>query len=100
MIKGSKCDCGKSVVPQRKLCPVCGKDMQEYEFENKGTVLTYTTLHAPPSGFEGPIRLALVELDDQTKLMCGIKGELELQIGNAVSIIQEGDLFFCEPTKQ
>lgn len=100
MIKGSKCDCGKSVVPQRGLCPVCGKDMQDHEFESKGTVLTFTTLHAPPSGFVGPLRLALVELDDKVKLMCGIKGELELQIGNEVAIVQEDELFFCEAPKQ
>lgn len=99
MIKGSECECGKKVVPRRMLCPVCGKNMTDSEFGNKGTVLTYTTLYAPPSGFEGPIRFALVDLESKAQLMCTIKGEEELKIGDKVLVDKEEDLYFCEHLK-
>ena len=100
MIKGSKCECGKNVVPQRTICPVCGRNMTDMEFGNKGTVLTYTTLYAPPKGFEGPIRFALVDLAGKAQLICTIKGEEELKIGDKVMVNKTEDLFFCEPLKE
>jgi uncharacterized OB-fold protein len=100
MIKGSKCECGKYVVPQRMICPVCGRNMTDMEFENKGTVLTYTTLYAPPIGFEGPIRFALVDLKGKAQMMCTIKGEEELKIGDKVLVNKEDNMYFCEPLKK
>ncbi|UCG69933.1 MAG: OB-fold domain-containing protein [Thermoplasmata archaeon] len=99
MIKGSKCECGKNVVPQRMLCPVCGGKMTDVEFGNKGTVLTHTTLFAPPMGFEEPIRFALVDLEGKAQLMCTIKGEEEMIIGDEVMVNKEENLYFCEPLK-
>jgi uncharacterized OB-fold protein len=99
MIKGSKCECGKFVIPKRMICPACGKRTTDMEFESKGTILTHTTLHAPPQGFEGPIRLALVELGEKANLMCTIKGEKDVNIGEEVLVGSEGDMYFCEPLK-
>jgi len=96
MIPGARCQCGKNIVPFRKLCPACGKAMEEMEFENAGTVLTHTTLHAAPEGFEAPIRIAMVELEGGAKLLCSIKHDKELTIGEEVVVKREGERYFCE----
>jgi uncharacterized OB-fold protein len=61
MIEGSECECGKKVVSIRKTCPECKKPMKDAHFKDIGKILTHTTLYAPSLGFEGPIRLCMVE---------------------------------------
>jgi len=96
MIPGARCQCGKNIVPFRKLCPACGKAMEEVEFENTGTVLTHTTLHAAPEGFEAPIGIAMVGLEGGAKLLCSVKCDIELSIGDHVEVKREGERYFCE----
>ena len=96
MIEGAKCECGKMLVPFRITCPKCGKEMTKTGFEEKGIVLTHTTLYATPEGFEIPINLAMVELDGGANLVCGYEGEENLKIGDKVKIKTKDDLFFCE----
>ena len=96
MIEGGRCKCGKNIVPFRKLCPSCGNAMNKVEFENVGSILTYTTLHSPPEGFEGPIRLAMVELKEGVHLVCSVKGDRDVKIGDGVIVKRDGELYFCE----
>ncbi len=96
MIEGGKCQCGKNIVPFRKLCPSCGSAMNKVEFENVGSILTYTTLHAPPEGFEGPIRLAMVELKEGAHLVCSVQGHRDMNIRDEVTVKSDGENFFCE----
>ena len=70
--------------------------MKEAEFENTGTVLTHTTLHAPPEGFEAPIRIAMVELEGGANILCSVKHDDELSIGDGVVVKKEGERYFCE----
>jgi uncharacterized OB-fold protein len=70
--------------------------MKNAEFENLGSILTYTTLHAPPEGFEGPIRIAMVELKEGAHLVCSVKGHRDMSIGDDVTVQSEGELYFCE----
>ncbi len=97
MIKGAECGCQKKLVPYRKVCPRCGKDMVKAEFAKSGEVLTYTTLYAVPEGFEGPIKLAMVKLEGGANLICGYEGEQDLNIEEKVKIKKKGEFFFCEP---
>ena len=99
MIEGGKCQCGKKIVPFRNLCPACGRDMDKMEFESLGSILTYTTLHAPPEGFEGPIRIAMVELKEGAHLVCSVKGGREMNIGDEVIVKRDGEHYFCEHVK-
>ncbi len=96
MIEGAECQCGKKVVPFRKLCPVCGRTMSNVEFRDEGSVLTYTTLHATPEGFESPIRLAMVELKEGAHLICGVKDGKDFKIGDDVNVKKDGELYFCQ----
>jgi uncharacterized OB-fold protein len=96
MIEGAECECGKKVVSKRKICPECKKPMMDGEFQNVGKILTYTTLHSPPEGFEGPIRLCMVELEGAAHLLCSFEDEKDLDIGMQVRVKKENDLYFCE----
>ena len=97
MIKGAECKCQKKVVPYRNICPRCGKSMAMAEFEEKGTVLSQTTLHAVPEGFEGPIKLAMIQVQGGANLICRYEGERDLRIGEKVSIKSMDELYYCEP---
>lgn len=99
MIEGSECECGKKVVPFRDTCPKCGRNMSKAGFEEQGTVLTHTTLHAVPEGFEAPINLAMIELAGGVNLICGYEGKEDLKIGDKVKIKKIGELHICEPIK-
>ena len=96
MIEGGKCQCGKKIVPFRKLCPACGRAMNKVEFEDVGSILTYTTLHAAPEGFEAPIRLAMVELTGGANLICSVKDDTDMGIGDEVIVKRDGELYVCE----
>jgi uncharacterized OB-fold protein len=73
-IQASKCgQCGKVVVPPRLLCPYCGpgvKAMELVELSNKGVIQSFTVYHFPPEGFQSPVLLALVKLDNDASVLC------------------------------
>lgn len=97
MIDGSECRCGRKLVPPRKLCPSCGDVMGNVDFEEKGSILTHTTLFTVPDGFSAPIKLALVELAGGPKLLCSCGDGVVMEIGAPVRVFQEGEIFICTP---
>lgn len=99
MIEGAECECGKKLVPFRKLCPICGKEMVKAQFEERGIIITHTTLYTVPEGFESPIKLAMVEIDGGATLICGYEREMDLSIGDKVKIDRKGELHICEPIR-
>jgi uncharacterized OB-fold protein len=96
MIRGARCRCGRDIVPFRKFCPSCGKTMEEVDFEDIGVVLTHTTLHAVPEGFEAPIRLAMIRLEGGANVICMVKDDDEMNIGKKVHVRMDGERYFCE----
>jgi uncharacterized OB-fold protein len=97
MIEGAECQCGKKVASRRRKCPDCKGTMKYAEFEDIGTIVTHTTLHTPSEGFEGPMRLCMMELSGGARLLCQFRGEKEPAIGDKVRAKKEDDLYFCEP---
>lgn len=87
VIKGMKCkNCKIFYFPPRSDCPECmGSDMEWEETKGEGTLITYTTIHAAPTGFEGttPYTIGLIELDEGGRILAGIEGleEDKLEIG-------------------
>ncbi|HDM92065.1 MAG TPA: Zn-ribbon domain-containing OB-fold protein [Candidatus Korarchaeota archaeon] len=71
-LEGVECEeCGYRTLPSRMVCPRCGsRKMKRILLPRKGRVLYHTTLHATPRGYEfyEPYVLALVELDDGTRV--------------------------------
>ena len=96
MIEGSQCECGKKLASRRKNCPHCNKPMKDAEFNDFGRILSHTTLYAPPEGFEGPIRLCIVELEGGVQLLCRFSEE-DIAIEDQVKVKRREDLYFCEP---
>ncbi|MFW9958974.1 MAG: Zn-ribbon domain-containing OB-fold protein [Candidatus Odinarchaeota archaeon] len=96
-IQASHCgQCKRTIVPPREVCPYCGKiagRMSTSEIDNKGTILSHTTLQMPPDGFDTPLKMALVELDQGAVVLClGYNEErLEPQIGAPVEITLDGE---------
>jgi len=93
-MQASTCTCGKIVTLNRELCPYCGKSMTSIELGNDAEVLTYTTLYTVPEGFNAPIYLALVELEQGAKLLCECKNENDLEIGRKGKIVVENEKYY------
>ncbi len=93
-MQASTCTCGKTVILKRGLCPHCGKLMTSIDLEDNAIVLTYTTVHTVPEGFNAPIFLVLVELKPGVKLLCECKNENDLEIGRKGKIIVENEKYF------
>jgi len=90
-LKASKCHCGKVCVPPEARCPRCSKIMDHSELLNQGKVLSFTTLLVAPEGFTPPLKIALVELEDGTKVFCNFDKEVALDA--KVEVLPDGDLF-------
>ena len=95
MIDGSECRCGFRTIAQRETCPRCGKGMAPKRFVETGKVLSYTRLQLPPEGFDVPLDLALVELDNGPKLICWTDRSLE--IDDRVRVYTGSGLLRCAP---
>lgn len=90
---GSKCpNCGKTYFPPRNVCRECGATkLEEVKLSETGRIITWSVVHEPPRGFERyvPYVIAVVELDDGTRLMSQITDcePEELQIGTRVHTV-------------
>ncbi len=93
-MKASKCACGKIVALKRELCPYCGKSMTPIDLGNDAVLLTYTKLYTVPEGFDGPIFLALVELEQGAKLLCACENENDLEVGKKGKIVAERKKYY------
>jgi uncharacterized OB-fold protein len=91
-IRASKCSqCGKAVVPPRYICPYCGPSVTSIEMidlSNQGIILSYTVHHMPPDGFESPLLLALVKLENDAVVLCtgDISDANKIQINQSVHL--------------
>ncbi|MHA1722263.1 MAG: Zn-ribbon domain-containing OB-fold protein [Candidatus Baldrarchaeia archaeon] len=87
---GSKCtNCGRTYFPPRNVCRECGsKRMEEVKLSERGKVITWAVIYDPPRGFEKyvPYIIAIVELDDGTRIMTQITDcePDEIRIGTRV----------------
>lgn len=85
----SKCECGKSVIPPRTVCPRCSNKMKDVEINSTGFVYSFTTLYSVQEGFTSPLNLVLVELENNINVLCEYLGEKNLEIGDKGIVIQK-----------
>jgi uncharacterized OB-fold protein/acyl dehydratase len=82
--------CGTLRHPPRPGCPKCGSlDWGAITASGRGTVFSFVVVHYPQvPGFEYPLPVVLVELDEGTRLVSNIKGidADEIRIGLAVEV--------------
>jgi len=86
-LMGTKCkSCGEVYFPPRADCTKCmSNDMEWRGYSGKGKLVTFTTVHAAPTGFEdmAPYTIGVIDLVEGGRLLAwveGIKPE-ELRIG-------------------
>ena len=72
-LEASRCKtCGTVSYPARLLCPSCrGKQLEATSLTRRGTVITSTVIHVPPTEFlmEAPYAMAVVETPEKARLM-------------------------------
>ena len=89
-IRVSVCDkCGETIVPPRPRCPKCRGEMVVKEVSGTGSVVTHTTVHVVPEGFQSHIRVGLVKLDAGGQVLA--KSEADLEIGMRVEVAELPD---------
>jgi uncharacterized OB-fold protein len=73
---GSRCiDCGHVDFPRRLVCAECfGRHPEEHELTGAGRVRCATRVTSPPSGFDGPLRVAVIDLAEGPAVF-GIVGD-------------------------
>ena len=93
-LMGSECaDCGHRSFPPRADCADCMSEAFEFiEVSGRGTVHTFTTISAAPSGFEqlAPYRIGLVDLEEGGRALAWFGDTLadaEPAIGMQVQIV-------------
>ncbi len=90
-VVGTQCEtCKTNFYPPRELCPKCrrGGKISEKKFAGVGKIVTYTRVHAAPSGYEKqvPYAVAIVQLEEGPMLTAQIVDYKtdELKIGQSV----------------
>lgn len=69
----SRCSCGRTHYPPRKICDRCGgQEMKLDKMAEKGKVLTWSVIRVAPPAFasEVPYAVAVLEMEDGTRLTC------------------------------
>ncbi len=90
-VVGTRCEtCKTNYYPPRELCPTCRRHgkISDKKFMGVGKIVTYTIVHAAPSGYEKqiPYAVAIVQLEEGPMLTAQIvdyKSD-ELKIGQSV----------------
>jgi uncharacterized OB-fold protein len=68
--------CEALYIPPKYACPECGgTEFKGTEIEGLGKLLTYSTVRAPPLGFEGqaPYLIGIIELSNGLNLTARLK---------------------------
>jgi uncharacterized OB-fold protein len=80
---GTECrTCGTAFFPPRDLCPDCRRDgdIVGKEFSGEGEVVSATVVHDAITDYdsETPYTLAVVELEEGTRIIAQVVGEAEV----------------------
>ncbi len=93
-LMGSKCkQCGQESFPPRADCSQCLSGEFEYkEFSGQGKLLTYTKIHAAPTGFEdvAPYTIGVVDLKETGRLLAWFGetiAEEDIKIGMDLQVV-------------
>ncbi len=86
-IAASRCpSCRATVAPPAMYCPCHPVRMEPVSVLGAGEIVSFTTLHSPPTGFRAPLHIALVELEGGARFVCHGADTRGLKIGSRVAI--------------
>lgn len=90
-LEGQRCDgCGSVQFPPRVTCRAChARQLSVHELPREGTLLSFSEISSPPSGFSTPLIAALVALDGGVRLACQLTDTDadQVQIGMRVEMV-------------
>lgn len=90
-LEGQRCDaCGVVQFPPRVTCRAChSRSLSLHEMPRTGSVVSFSEISSPPSGFSSPLIAALVMLDGGTMLACQLTDTdfEDVKIGMAVEMV-------------
>lgn len=83
-------ECETRLIPPRPACYACGSRSLELEEQShSGTIVSYTSVNRPPSGFESmaPYSIAIVELESGGRILGRVDAPIdEVSIGQPVRL--------------
>ena len=66
-------DCSSAYFPPRPFCPSCGsRSVEVFEASGRATLYSYVINQRPGPGFDGPVAMAVVELEEGPRMMTNI----------------------------
>ena len=93
-------DCGHQTFPPKPVCPHCwGTRVVWTALSARGTLYSWTRIHAAPTAFAGeaPYAVGIVDLDSGIRLACRLVDSPDLKPGMAVEMTilqyEDGPLF-------
>lgn len=90
-LEGQRCSsCGHVQFPPRTVCHACrSMKLVSHEVARTGTVLSFSEVSNPPTGFSSPLIAALVTLDDGVTITCQLTDVdfTQVQIGMPVEMV-------------
>ena len=93
-LEGTRCSsCSSYYFPVRSICPECRREgkLNNVKFSGRGTIESYTTVHAPPAGFElqKPYTIGIIKLEEGPKLTAQIVDcePGDVKIGGDVQVV-------------
>lgn len=92
--------CGRQTFPPKPVCPHCwSTDVRWSELSTRGTLYSWTRVHAAPTAFAGeaPYAVGIVDLDTGIRLACRLVDDPGLKPGLVVEMtvlqFEDGPLF-------
>ena len=98
--------CHRQTFPPKPVCPHCwSTDVEWTELATRGTLYSWTRIHAAPAVFaaEAPYACGIVDLDGGIRLACRVveRDDIPLKVGQPVEMVvlqfRDGPLFAARP---
>jgi uncharacterized OB-fold protein len=92
---GGRCrECGRVCFPRADICPYCSHQVvDEIELSRSGTLWAWTTVTAPPPGYEGPVPygFGVVELEEGLRVITRLTepDPAKLEAGQTMELVLE-----------
>jgi uncharacterized OB-fold protein len=89
-LAGTKCsECGNMHMPPRRVCECGSENLEVVQFSGEGEIVSYTTIHVAPSGFERktPYNIALIRLDEGPVVSGVVVGSEGIAVGRRVKSV-------------
>jgi uncharacterized OB-fold protein len=75
---GGRCErCSKISFPESSMCAECGGVLSELKLSGSGNIVSWSTIHVSPEGFEPPYTVAIVELDEGLRICGQLVGDMK-----------------------